>query len=90
MGTRYERSTEIQSEVEIIIGQEAENIEIEHIESVLMVGYQVEINLRQVSTLDFIQMVRSDSSTTIVFDNTSIQAGEYVMIIESFDALSVA
>ena len=54
------------------------------------IGNQLEIHLRQTSTLEFIEMDRSASQTTLMINEEGVQPGVYQLVIESFDALSVA
>ena len=87
MGTRYKRDTELPTEIIVVSGQETQ-IEIPHIYSDLIIGNQLDINLRQVSALDFISMTRDTAMTIVTIDATGIEQGDYELSFESFDAAS--
>ena len=87
MGTRYKRDTELPTEIIVVSGQETQ-IEIPHIYSDLIIGNQLDINLRQVSALDFISMARDTAMTIVTIDATGIEQGHYELSFESFDAAS--
>ena len=62
-------------------------IDIPHITSALTIGNTLQINMRQQigKELDFVNLINTSASTEVTIDGNSIAAGDYDLVLESFD-----
>ena len=90
-GTKYVRDGDpLPSSIELASGSTAVNLDITHIYSELTIGTELAINLRQASQLSFVTLVELDGRTQVVIDPSSLDQGEYELVLESYNTLSVA
>ena len=54
------------------------------------IGNRLAINLRQKSSLSFVQISRTSSESVLSINGCGIAVGTYELVIESFDDLSIA
>ena len=89
-GTKYVRNGDpVITSIEIVLNQ-IQTISIERIQPSITIANQQDIKLRQISNLDFITITENASSSDVLIDTTGQSIGEYTLILESFDSLSVA
>ena len=89
-GTKYVRNGDpVPTELEMEINQ-SQTISIERIQPSITIANQQDIKLRQVSNLGFITITENVSFSDVLIDTTGQSIGEYTLILESFDSLSVA
>lgn len=63
-------------------------LEIPHIYSVLPIGNDIEIQIRQVSQLNFISITRNSSNSIVTVLGELTETGTYEFVFESYDDLS--
>ena len=89
-GTKYVRNGDpVTTSIEIVLNQ-SQTISIERIQPSITIANQQDIKLRQKSNLGFITITENASFSDVLIDTTGQSIGEYTLILESFDSLSVA
>ena len=87
MGTRYIRDEELPAEIVINYDETTLRLDIPHIYSELTIGNEIKIQVRQASALSFIELNRFETLTRLEINVEDVEAGQYDLLLESFDAL---
>ena len=87
MGTRYIRDEELPAEIVINYDETTFRLDIPHIYSELTIGNEIKIQVRQASALSFIELNRFETLTRLEINVEDVEAGQYDLLLESFDAL---
>ena len=92
-GTQYVRDGEsVPSSIEVDKGQST-TVSIKHIYSKLTITNALSINLRQSSSeaaLPFVTFSENTDSTNVHIDTIGVESGQYNLVLESFNTLSIA
>ena len=90
-GTRYVRDGDsLPTRIEIEQGA-TKSLSVPHIYSELVIGTTLAINLRQASDqLSFVSFEENSGATEVLIDTSGVDEGEYSMVLESFNTLSLA
>ena len=90
-GTRYVRDGDsLPTRIEIEQGA-TKSLSVPHIYSKLFIGTTLAINLRQSSDqLSFVSFEEHSGATEVLIDTSGVDEGEYSMVLESFNTLSLA
>ena len=91
-GTRYVRDGEsLPTRIEIAQGA-TRSLSVPHIYSELFIGTTLAINLRQASAeqLTFVTFEELSNATKVLIDTSGVDEGEYSVVLESFNTLSLA
>ena len=60
-----------------------------HIYSEFEIGTELSINLRKSTELSFVTLTEKDGKTQVSIDTQGVSVGDYDLILESFNVLSI-
>ena len=90
-GTKYERVGEPLAASIVMTQNEVQSFEVARITSSIAIGTTLDIKLRQsVPSLSFVSFVEAAASSSVIIYGFGVPAGEYTLVLESYNALSAA
>ena len=88
-GTQYIRDGQpLPGKIDLFRGDNY-SLLVKHIKSKLLIGTKLSINLRQATSLQFVHLKELSGETQVLIDAAELEEGEYELILESFNTLSL-